>query len=166
MDEVVMEESAQVIDEPEVESLFAAERPGLVRLAFLMTGSIETAEDVVQTAWMKSLPRLGGIARPGAYVRTAVVNEARSRLRRRRAAPPLPLAVSARIDESAVELWDALRRLSVRRRTAVVLRYWGDLSTDEIAEAMCCRPGTVSSLLHRGIESLRQELGDEEHDDD
>ncbi|MEZ5166604.1 MAG: sigma-70 family RNA polymerase sigma factor [Acidimicrobiales bacterium] len=137
-----------------------------MRLAFLMTGSIETAEDIVQTAWAKSLPRLAVADRPGAYVRTAVVNEARSRLRRRRAAPPLPPVMSAGIDESAVELWDALRRLPERRRTAVVLRYWADLSTDEIAAAMDCRPGTVSSLLHRGIESLRRELGDEELGDD
>ena len=157
-----MEESARVMELPDVEALFASERVGFVRLAFLMTGSIETAEDVVQTAWAKSLPHLSGVSRPGAYVRTAVVNEARSRLRRRRSTPPLPRAVSAEIDESAVELWDALRRLSERRRTAVVLRYWGDLSTDEIAVVMGCRPGTVSSLLHRGIESLRKQLGDEE----
>ena len=48
MDEVVMEESAQVVTGPDVEALYASERVGLVRLAFLMTGSIETAEDVVQ----------------------------------------------------------------------------------------------------------------------
>ncbi|MEZ5244832.1 MAG: sigma-70 family RNA polymerase sigma factor [Acidimicrobiales bacterium] len=156
-----MEESAPVMTEPEVEALYASERVGLVRLAFLMTGSIETAEDVVQSAWADVLPRLADADRPGAYLRTAVVNEARSRLRRRRRAPRLPLPVSAHIDDSAVELWDALRRLPERRRVAVVLRYWGDLSTDEIAEAMGCRPGTVSSLVHRGIDSLRKELGDD-----
>ena len=161
MDEVVMEESAQVVTGPDVEALYASERVGLVRLAFLMTGSIETAEDVVQSAWVNVLPRLVEATTPGAYLRTAVVNEARSRLRRRRRAPKLPTEVSARIDDSAVELWDALRRLPERRRVAVVLRYWGDLSTDEIAEAMDCRPGTVSSLLHRGIDSLRKELADD-----
>ena len=157
----VMGESVEVMNDPDLEALYASERSGLVRLAFLMTGSIETAEDVVQAAWTKALPRLGAADRPGAYVRTAVVNEARTRLRRRRAAPRLPPAVAERIDEAAIELWDALRRLPERRRVAVVLRYWGDLSTDEIAVAMDCRPGTVSSLLHRGIDSLRKELGDD-----
>lgn len=156
-----MREVVEPVDEEAIDALYVAERQGLVRLAFLMTGSLETAEDVVQTAWAKALPRLAGVHRPGGYVRTAVVNEARSRLRRRWSAPPLPAPVADRLDDSAVELWDVLRRLPVRRRTAIVLRYWGDLSTDEIAEAMDCRPGTVSSLLHRGLDSLRKELTDD-----
>jgi RNA polymerase sigma factor (sigma-70 family) len=156
-----MREVVEPVDDETIDALYVAERRGLVRLAFLMTGSIEAAEDVVQTAWTNALPRLAGVDRPGGYVRTAVVNEARSRLRRRRSAPALPTVVADRIDESAVELWDALRRLPERRRVAVVLRYWGDLSTDEIAEAMDCRPGTVSSLLHRGLDSLRKELTDD-----
>ena len=156
-----MEESTLVTNGHDAAAIYAAERDALIGLAYLITGSRETAEDVVQTAWAKVLPRLTGIDRVGAYVRTAVVNEARSRLRRRAAAPPLDSVATAALDESGVELWDVLRRLPERRRTAVVLKYWADLSTDEIALAMGCRPGTVSSLLHRAVASLRKELGDD-----
>jgi RNA polymerase sigma factor (sigma-70 family) len=69
--------------------------------------------------------------------------------------------MAAELGESALELWAALRTLSERRRTAMVLRYWVDLPVNEIADAMDCRPGTVSSLLHRGLADLRKELADD-----
>ncbi len=72
-----------------------------------------------------------------------------------------PPTVTASLDTRHIEIWSALRRLSERRRTALVLRFYGDLSTAEIAEAMDCRPGTVSSLLHRGLADLRKELADD-----
>ena len=164
----VMGESAHMTREPEiagrpvdVDALYAVERPGLVRLAFLLTGSSETAEDVVQDAFERCLSRLDGVDKPGAYLRTAVVNGARSMVRRERSAPVLSAAMYAELGESALELWAALRTLSERRRTAMLLRYWVDLPVNEIAQVMDCRPGTVSSLLHRGLADLRKELADD-----
>ena len=49
---------------------------------------------------------------------------------------------------------DALAHLSVRQRTALVLRFYADLSEGEIARALGCRPGTVKSLVHRGLRQL------------
>ncbi|MFA9565825.1 MAG: sigma factor [Acidimicrobiales bacterium] len=111
----------------DVDALYLDERSGLVRLAFLLTGSSETAEDVVQDAFERSLSRLDRVDKPGAYLRTAVVNGARSKMRRERSAPVLPAPIAAELGESALELWAALRTLSERRRTAMVLRYWADL---------------------------------------
>ena len=145
----------------DVDALFVEERPGLVRLAFLLTGSSETAEDVVQDAFERCLSRLDGVNKAGAYLRTAVVNGARSKVRRERRAPALPAPMATELGESALELWAALRTLSERRRTALVLRYWVDLPVNEIARVMDCRPGTVSSLLHRGLADLRKELADD-----
>lgn len=143
----------------DIEALYARERDGLVRLAFLLTGSQAVAEDVFADAFARVIPRLDQIDSPGAYLRTAVVNGARSVLRR--VPPPLPELVAAKIETRSVELWEALAGLSERRRTALVLRYYLDLSTEEIAAAMDCRPGTVSSLLHRGLADLRKELRDD-----
>lgn len=145
----------------DVDALYLEERSGLVRLGFLLTGSSETAEDVVQDAFERCLPRLDGVDQPGAYLRTAVVNSARSKVRRERSAPMLPRPMAAELGESALDLWAALRTLSERRRTAMVLRHWVDLPVIEIAEVMGCRPGTVSSWLHRGLADLREELADD-----
>ena len=56
------------------------------------------------------------------------------------------------------ETWDALDRVTPKQRTALVLRYHADLTIAEIAEAMDERPGTVKSLIHRGLVTLRKEL--------
>ena len=62
------------------------------------------------------------------------------------------------LSNDALELLDALRRLSYRQRSVIVLRYWLDLSEAEIAETLGCRPGTVKSLHTRAIEHLRKEM--------
>ncbi len=54
------------------------------------------------------------------------------------------------------ELTDALAALPVKRRAALVLRYYGDQSEAEIASALGVRPGTVKSLLYRGLAQLRE----------
>jgi RNA polymerase sigma factor (sigma-70 family) len=56
----------------------------------------------------------------------------------------------------ADELFDVLAALPERQRAAIVLRFWHDLSDEEIAAALRCRPGTVGSLLHRGLARLRE----------
>jgi RNA polymerase sigma factor (sigma-70 family) len=56
------------------------------------------------------------------------------------------------------ETWAAVQRLPGPRRTAVVLRYYADLSYDQIAEAMGCPVGTAKSHVHRGLQELREVL--------
>jgi RNA polymerase sigma factor (sigma-70 family) len=55
-------------------------------------------------------------------------------------------------------LRDAIAALPVRERTAIVLRFYQDLSIDEIAHTMATRPGTVKSLLHRAVARLRRSV--------
>jgi RNA polymerase sigma-70 factor (sigma-E family) len=144
---------------------------GAVRLAYLLTGDRALAEDLVQDAFVKLAGRLVHLRDPQAfpaYLRRTVVNLANSHFRRRRveraylrreqgaaAGPPpsSPVDLDARRD-----LWAALQRLSPRQRSALVLRFYEDLSEQRVAELLNCRPGTVKSLVSRGLETLRQEV--------
>ena len=56
------------------------------------------------------------------------------------------------------EMWQALLRLPERQRTAIVLRYYEDLSEAQTADTMRCPQGTVKSLVSRGLDRLRQEM--------
>jgi RNA polymerase sigma factor (sigma-70 family) len=147
-----------------VERLFLDQWDPLVRLATLIVGRPAVAEELVADVFAGSLRHLDGVENPIGYLRVAVVNRCRSH-RRRSWRETVPVGegrqADASIDVERSELVDALGRLSLRQRTAVVLFYWLDLSTDEVAMTMSCRPGTVSSLLHRGVARLRKEMNNE-----
>ena len=129
----------------------------MVRLAFLLTGSPDVAQDVVQDAFVSVHRAWSRVRDPPAYLRRAVVNGCTShhrrmfRERRNRVAPG-----STIVDLGADELFDVLDTLPARQRAAIVLRYWHDLDESDIASALGCRPGTVGSLLHRAIARLRE----------
>lgn len=139
-------------------ALFERERAGLVRLAHVITGSNEVAEDLVHDAYLRWVKR-PDLVNPGGYLRTVVVNLARDVLRRREiverivAERPIPLGEPI-LDET----WAVVRSLPERYRTALALRFYEDLSEREIAELMGVRPGTVKSLIHRGLDKVRKEL--------
>jgi RNA polymerase sigma-70 factor (sigma-E family) len=127
----------------------------MVRLAFLLTGSMETAEDLVQDALARTYPRWSKVSEPSAYVRRAVVNACHSHHRRRfreRAHPPRE-PEPGRMEPD--ELFDVLATLPARMRSAIVLRYYQDLPEHDIAEILGCAPPTVRSLIHRGLARLR-----------
>ena len=140
------------------DDVYRRESVALVRLALLLVGSREQAEEIVQDAFAQLFERWDGIQRPGAYLRTCVVNGCRRDHRRqsqdRRAAADTPVDLHTML--GADDLADALAALPARRRAAIVLRYYEDLSEADIAEALGVRPGTVKSLLHRGLAQLRQ----------
>lgn len=143
-----------------VADLFAAEYAGMVRLAHLMTGSNEAAEELVQESFVKVMHRWDEVRDPGGYLRTTVVNACRS-WHRHRAVEQRHGSAQARPEarrDAPHEMADALEALSPRQRAAVVLRFYADLSEPEIAEALGCRRGTVKSLLHRGLATLREAL--------
>jgi RNA polymerase sigma-70 factor (sigma-E family) len=128
----------------------------MVRLAFLLTSSIETAEDLVQDVLARTHRRWTSIVEPGAYVRRAVVNACNSyhRRRRRERAHPHRQPEPARLE--ADELFDVLAELPSRMRAALVLRYYQDLPENDIADLLGCAPGTARSLIHRGLARLRK----------
>jgi RNA polymerase sigma factor (sigma-70 family) len=142
----------------ELVALYRERHVAMVRLAYLSTGDRAAAEEIAHDAFVAVQRNWAGVRDPASYLRTAVVNRTRSwgrrhQLERRFQHPP---AASAALE--ADELWDALARLSPRRRIAVVLRYYADLPDDEIAAILDCRPATVRTLLHRALHDLRQEI--------
>ncbi len=133
----------------------------LVGVAFLLLGSKEEAEQVVQDAFVSLRPRWESVANPSGYLRRSVVNNSYGLLRRR------AVAERNRVDPSPptqpdqlVELRDVLLTLPWRQRAAIVLRYLTDLADDEIADAIGCRQSTVRSLVARGLTTLRSEVSD------
>ena len=141
-----------------LEQTYRELRLPLLRLAFLLTGSRETAEDVVQNAFASAQPRWHRIDDPRAYLRRSVVNLVkdgqRRELRRRRLLRPEPEPVTTipEIDET----WSSIRRLPATQRAVVVLHYYEDLPLVEIAHLLNRPASTVRSDLHRALARLRK----------
>jgi RNA polymerase sigma-70 factor (sigma-E family) len=144
----------------------------LVRTAYLLTGDRGHAEDLVQTALLRTA-RHWERAReaPEAYVRRVLVNLSRDRIRglfRRPREAPMPddadawSAVDAgyeRVTEQRVVV-RALTQLAVRQRQVVVLRFFEDLSVEQTAELLGFSTGTVKSYTSRALARLRELLAD------
>lgn len=156
------------VEELDAVALYSAHRLSLVRLAVLLVDDLQSAEDVVQDAFAGFLGRTRALDDPDralAYLRTSVVNGARSALRRRRTArayvPPhevQPEGPSGRAElaEQHREVLAALDRLPARQREVLVLRYWSELSEAEIADALGISRGTVKSAASRGLDALEK----------
>ena len=175
MDAVVLDGgAARRTAEAEVERLFRAEYAGLVRLASLLLDDRSGAEEVVQDAFVHLQTGWGRLRDPDkapAWLRSAVLNGARSRLRhrqvrRRRADAPPGVAPSAEagamVGAEHRRVVAALRGLAERQREALVLKYYLELSEVEIAAAMGVSTGTVKTHVHRGLAALQATLGVEE----
>jgi RNA polymerase sigma factor (sigma-70 family) len=155
------------IDRPARESVGEAYirlRAPMVRLAHLLTGSVDLAEDVVHDAFVSCSRHWSTLDIADAYVRRAVINHAHSALRRagreRDKAARYGRATYVTVGLPELdETWGVLRRLPDRQRMAVVLRFYGDLPEGEIADLLGCRPGTVRSLIHRALAKLKKEIG-------
>jgi RNA polymerase sigma factor (sigma-70 family) len=112
-------------------------------------------------------PRVCGYDRPAAFARKVLLNRHRSLLRRAVVEARHLLATRPQerhepdFSGDDLILWQALRRLPARQRTAIVLRYCLDLSEAEVARQLGVPAGTVKSLVHRGLARLRARLGAE-----
>jgi RNA polymerase sigma-70 factor (sigma-E family) len=141
--------------------------PALLRAAHLLTGSASAAEDLVQGTLVRLYPQWGRVQNadaPVAYVRRTLKNQFLDG--RRRVAdhevitdtvPERPAYGSAEND--LVDRYDVRARLKTlgrRQCTVLVLRYYEGMSDAEIAETLGCRPGTVRSLISRGLATLRR----------
>ncbi len=141
----------------------------MVRLASLLLGSTDRAEEIVQDAIVAVFRRrsMFGDEVPRAYLRTAVVNACRSAHRHlavvdrnRTEAPVEHVGPYERVaqDETSREVMAALRTLPQRQQEVLVLRYYSDLSEAEIAEALGISRGSVKSHASRAVAALRQAL--------
>jgi len=165
--------SAALEAEDLVAALYTEQYRSLVRLAVLLVHDVQTAEEVVQDAFVAmhtGWRRLRDTEKALSYLRQAVVNRSRSVLRHRtvvdknapKPAPDEPSAEAgaiALLERSAVIA--ALRELPDRQREAIVLRYYGDLSEAQIAAAMGISRGAVKSHTARGMSALRTTLEQE-----
>jgi RNA polymerase sigma-70 factor (sigma-E family) len=154
------------------EEFVAARLGALIRYATVVTWDPHLAEDITQDVLVRAQARwsrIGGLDAPEQYVKRMVVNEFLS-WRRRRAAHLVLLpretleGVAPHVPDrtGAVDDRDATRRLIAglppKQRAAIALRYYEDLTDEQIAELLGCRTGTVRSYLSRGLAALREAL--------
>lgn len=142
--------------------------PRLRRTAFLLCGDWHTAEDLAQTALAKVFVSWRTIRRQDAvhaYTNRTLVNAYLSHRRLKRTGE----LVTGWFPESAAQdlaletrmlLLDALATLPPRGRAVVVLRYWADLSVEQVADVLGCSPGNVKKLSSRALGKLRVLLGE------
>lgn len=142
----------------DVEAVFRQQRAHLLRLAFLLSGSPDTAENAVSAAFVGLVAHDELVRDPAAYLRRAVVNRVKDSQRRsyrsiRRWGPPAVTEIPE-IDET----WHEIQRLPARQRQVVVLHFYEDLPLVEIAHLLGTPAGTVRSDLHRALTTLRRRL--------
>jgi RNA polymerase sigma-70 factor (sigma-E family) len=157
----------------ELAEFYAAHANSAKRLAYLLTGDNELAEDITQDAFVKIAGRIGGLRNrdaSAAYLRQTVVNLSRSHFRRKRvernylqreASMHRIETVEGRDISVAEGLWHELQHLAYRQRCAVVLRYYEDLSEQQAAEVLGCSVGALKALTNRAMEQLRANVGSE-----
>lgn len=123
--------------EPELDALFRDRFEPLVRLGTLLTGSQHVAEELAMDAFARLAPRLSQVDQPAAYLRTSVVNGARSHHRRLRTVRRQPRPRAEGVwDPEVDELWQRLAGLRPDERACVVLRFYEDLP---LASTRTCR---------------------------
>ena len=151
--------------------LYQAHAPGACRLAYLLTGDLQVAEDVTQEAFLKLFTRFADLRSQdafAAYLRKTIVNLCRSRGRRKSVEQAYTRRARAGGAEDPPDLGaqDAMRRaldtLPPRQRAALVLRYYEDLSEQQAADALNTSVAAVKSLVQRGSAALRKQLEGED----
>jgi RNA polymerase sigma factor (sigma-70 family) len=154
--------------DPSYVEFFAAALPQAVAVARRITGDLAAAEDAAAEALARAYLRwakLRSLPYRQAWVLRVAANEAigtvrkqarRDRiLRRQPPTPPVETDRQARLPQVV----DQIGRLPRRQREVVVLRFYADLSIDEVATALDISPGSVKSHLHRAVRTLRERFG-------
>lgn len=161
-----------------LEGLYREHYRSLVRLAAILVDDVTTCEELVQDAFVAVLRRSGGWAeadKAGAYLRSVVLNHARSHLRKqqvrrrwlRSVDPPSPEGGADRaalLDAETTEMLTALRALPERQREVLALRYYLDLSEAEIAATLGISTGSVKTHAHRGLAALGTRFAADQED--
>jgi len=155
---------------PTLDDVYAASYRRLVAQLHAVTGNRQEAEDCVQEAFMRAMPRWDVVQTydsPEAWLRTVALNHARSRFRRtvrgaaaliRHGAP----APEPELSPDHVALMTAMRTLPDAQREALVLHHFCGLSVDEVAASVGAPSGTIKARLSRGRAALAGRLGVDE----
>ena len=155
-------EAMGVVDEADsFAAWYRNEHPRLLAAMTIVTRDLHVAQDVTADAFARALAawtRVSAMDSPTGWTYRVAVNLARRRARRaalearllHRMLPPEP----GLPPERAIELWDAVRALAPRARTAIALRYAAGLTEAEVAEAMQVAVGTASATLSAARRTL------------
>lgn len=160
-------------DRPEdaVAELFDRHYTSLCRLAYVILGDEALAEEMVMEALLKTYSgwwRIRDLDNADVYLRRAVVNLCRSKIRRKMiearvnrasaAEPAPPTGWDPERHETNRLVWNAVLTLPERQRACVVLRYFEDLPEAQIADILECSVGTVKSQLAKARAKLEKSL--------
>lgn len=166
------DEPAYTDAEEALTELYTEHYRSLVRLAATLLDDPSVSEEVVQDAYVKMYGAWRRIREPAAaigYLRTTVLNLARSRMRRRlvarkhapRQLPDAPSAETGAMESLEHDhVLSVLRTLPARQREVLALRYYSELSEAEIADTLGISRGSVKTHASRGLAALRNQLGD------
>jgi RNA polymerase sigma-70 factor (sigma-E family) len=154
--------------DPTLADICQREHPRLVGLLALYVGNLAVAEDLAQEAFVRlhqHWPRVQHMTSPTGWLATVGMNLSRSWWRRHFAQQRAQrrLEAAAELEETGepadvLAVRSAVAALPHRQRAALVLRYYAGLSVTETARQMRCAEGTVKSLTHRAIATLRHQL--------
>jgi RNA polymerase sigma-70 factor (sigma-E family) len=155
---------------PDFDEFVRESSTSLLRTAFLLTGDHGHAEDLLQTALLRTAKHWRTAkVQPQAYARRVLTNLAKDRWRSKSRRP----RETAQREEPGHDgstgllmlrhtLLPAVLQLPMRQRAVLVLRYFEDLSIEETAATLDCSAGTVKSQTHHALARLRELLGDDE----
>ena len=161
-------------DEEAFAWLFHGYQNRVLRMAYLISGNYADSEDIVQETFVKCYTYRKHLKDPEKFepwlyqIMTRTSWRILKKNRREQPAEEIrdeyepdqdsaPLESVLRSEERE-QLWDAVQGLEIRQRTAVVLYYYNQMSTKEIAKAMGCLEGTVKSRLHTARKNLKDRL--------
>ena len=155
-------------DAPTFEEYAASAWPSLYRYAYLLAGNHADAEDIAQQTLMKAYRSWSRVERsdsPAAYLRQILTNTYLSQRRPKARhlelltdVPPETGHLAGIGPEDRMALWPHVKSLPPRQRAVIVLRYYEDLSEQEIADVLGCSRGNVKSTAHHALKSLRAVL--------
>lgn len=153
------------------EEFISARLVALIRYATVVTCDPHLAEDVLQDVLVRAQAkwnRIGSVETPEAYVKRMIVNEFLSWRRRRTVA--VPVAREAMDDligpapdptgphDQRDAMLHMIAALPPRQRAVIALRFYEDLSTEQIADTLGCRPVTVRAHTNRALATLRASM--------
>jgi RNA polymerase sigma-70 factor (ECF subfamily) len=146
-------------DAQRFEAFYAAHRSRLYRALALALRDNSLAAEATDEAFTRAYERwsdVAGYANPAGWIYRVGMNWATSSIRKRRRETVGDPTDQATIDEDVTDprLVAAIAGLSLEHRSVIIMRYFLDWSTDDMAEALDVAPGTVKSRLHRALAAL------------